>query len=164
MSDPIKSALLKGRLAAIVGAVAAAALIAFTPTQEGTVYVTYKDLGGVLTYCDGATENAIWGKTYTPAECKAQLDYDLARHAEGISHCVDINKLTDGQKVAFVDTAYNIGIRNFCTSSMMRLTNANDMAGACAALKRWVKVGDKVIRGLVNRRDLAYAFCMKGLP
>jgi lysozyme len=163
MSDPVKAAQPRVGLAAIVGAVAAAALLAFTPAQEGTVYLTYKDLGGVLTYCDGATENAIWGKTYTPAECKAQLDYDLARHAEGISHCVDMAKLTDGQKVAFVDTAYNIGIRNFCTSSMMRLANAGDMAGACAALKRWVKVGDKVIHGLVKRRDLVYAFCTKGV-
>ena len=65
-------------LVAIVGSAAAAGLLVLTPAEEGTVYKTYRDLGGVLTYCTGATENAIWGKTYTPAECKAQLDKDLA--------------------------------------------------------------------------------------
>ena len=83
-------------LAVLVGAAAAAALFAITPKFEGTVLRTYRDLGGVLTYCTGATENAMWGKTYTPEECRAQLDRDLTRHAEGISKCIDLGKLTDG--------------------------------------------------------------------
>lgn len=153
----------KRSLAAIVGATAAAALLVFTPAREGTIYKTYKDLGGVLTYCTGATENAVWGMTYTPAQCAAQLDYDLARHAEGISKCVHMDRLTDGQKVAFVDTAYNIGVANFCSSSMARLANAGDMPNACSALMLWVKVKGVVIRGLVERRKLVYAFCTKGL-
>lgn len=154
----------KRGLAAIVGSVVAAALFTFTPTQEGTVYTTYKDIGGVLSYCTGATENAQWGKTYTPAECRAQLDRDLTRHAEGISRCVPMDKLTDGQRVAFVDTAFNIGVANFCSSSMARLAKAGDMAGACAALKRWVYVKGQAVKGLVLRRQRVYDFCMKGLP
>lgn len=146
-------------LAMIVGVSAAAALLQLVPTMEGTVYKTYKDLGGVLTYCTGATENAVWGKTYTPAECKSQLDYDLARHAEGISRCISMDRLTTGQKVAFVDTAYNIGVAAFCGSSMASKANAGDMTGACASLSLWVRVQGKIINGLVNRRKVTRAFC-----
>lgn len=148
-------------LAAIVGAGAALALLQFVPTQEGTVYKTYRDLGGVLTYCTGATEDAIAGKTYTQAECRARLDYDLAVHAEGVMACVKA-PLTEGQKVAFVDTAYNIGVKAFCGSSMAREANAGHMVASCDALMRWVKVGSKTVQGLVNRRTRVRTFCMVG--
>jgi lysozyme len=153
----------KRGLAAFVGAVAAAGLLAFTPAQEGTVYRTYKDLGGVLTYCTGATENAQWGRNYTPAECAAQLDRDLERHAAGIAKCIPLERLTDGQKVAFVDAAYNIGVANFCSSSMARKTNAGDMVGACNALLLWNRVGGREVAGLTKRRQRERELCMRGL-
>jgi lysozyme len=151
-------------LVALVGAVAATALFSFTPAFEGTKLSTYRDMGGVLTYCTGATENAAWGKTYTPAQCRAQLDRDLERQAAGIAMCIPLARLTDGQKVAFVDAAYNIGVSGFCGSSMARRTNAGDMVGACNALLMWNKVGGKEVRGLTRRRQAERELCMKGLP
>lgn len=151
-------------LASIVGAAAAAVLLAFTPKFEGTKLTTYRDLGGVLTYCTGATENAMRGKTYTPAECQAQLERDLERHAAGVARCVPMNRLTAGQRVAFVDAAYNIGVSAFCGSSMARRTNAGDIAGACDALLMWNKVGGKEVRGLTLRRQKERELCLKGLP
>jgi lysozyme len=150
-------------LLAVVGAVAATVLLAFTPVQEGRVLKTYRDIGGVLTYCDGATENALVGKTYTPAECDAQLDRDLERHAAGIAKCVPMDRLTDGQRVAFVDAAYNIGVPAFCGSSMARRANAGDMAGACDALLMWNKVAGREVAGLTRRRQRERELCMKGL-
>lgn len=150
-------------LVAIVGAVAATALLAFTPAQEGRALKTYRDIGGVLTYCDGATENAQAGKTYTPAECDAQLDRDLARHAEGIEPCLPWDRLTDGQKVAFVDAAFNIGVPAFCGSSMARRAIAGDMTGACEALLMWNRVGGREVAGLTKRRQRERELCMKGL-
>lgn len=151
-------------LAGIVGAVAAAALMTITPAWEGTKLTTYRDLGGVLTYCTGATENAQWGKTYTPEQCRGQLDRDLERHAAGIARCVPMGRLTEGQKVAFVDAAYNIGVSAFCGSSMARRANAGDMAGACDALLMWDKVGGKEVRGLTRRRQAEREICLRGLP
>ncbi|MBD8628349.1 lysozyme [Oxalobacteraceae sp. CFBP 8753] len=124
----------------------------------------YRDMAGVLTYCTGATENAAWGKTYTPAQCRAQLDRDLERHAAGIAMCIPLARLTDGQKVAFVDVAYNIGVSGFCGSSMARRTNAGDMVGACNALLMWNKVGGKEVRGLTRRRQAERELCLKGIP
>lgn len=150
-------------LAAIVGAAATAALLLFTPAQEGRVLTTYRDIGGVLTYCDGATENAQRGKTYTPAECNAQLDRDLERHAAGIAKCVSMDRLTDGQRVAFVDAAFNIGVPAFCGSSMARKANAHDLVGACNALLLWNKVGGREVAGLSRRRERERELCMRGL-
>lgn len=151
-------------LVALVGAMAAAALMTITPVWEGTKLTTYRDLGGVLTYCTGATENAQWGKTYSPDQCRAQLDRDLERHAAGIARCVPLASMTDGQKVAFVDAAYNIGVSAFCGSSMARRANAGDMVGACDALLMWNKVGGKVVRGLTLRRQAEREICLRGLP
>lgn len=159
MAEPtLASTFSRKSLIAIIGAAAAASLMVLVPKNEGTVYKTYRDIGGVLTYCTGATEDAQWGKTYTPGECKAQLDKDLARHAEGVMACVHA-PMTDGQKVAFVDTAYNVGVAAFCGSSMARKANAGDMPGACAALSLWVNVNGKPVQGLVNRRALARQWC-----
>jgi len=177
-----------GGLASIVGAAAATALLVFTPDFEGTELTTYRDLGGVLTYCTGATENAMWGKTYTPDQCRAQLDRDLERHAAGIARCVPMDRLTNGQKVAFVDVAYNIGVSAFCGSSMARRANAGDIVGACNALLAWNKItvmrpvlgedGKPVkdlygrvvmrkvieeVRGLTRRRQAERELCLKGL-
>lgn len=148
-------------LAALLGASAAAALIAFVPSKEGTVYKTYKDLGGVLTYCTGATEDAQWGKSYTPAECKAQLDKDLERHAEGMLACVHV-PLTNGQKVAYTDFTYNAGVYAFCRSTVARKANEGDVKGSCDALLAWDKVGSKVVKGLQIRRQQEREFCLKG--
>jgi lysozyme len=162
MADPTKKTPRRGLLA-IVGAAAAAALLAFTPVQEGRVLKTYRDIGGVLTYCDGATENAQAGRTYTPAECDAQLDRDLERHAAGIAKCVPMVRLTDGQKVAFVDAAFNIGVSAFCGSSMAREANAGDMVGACDALLLWNRAGGREVAGLTKRRQREHELCLKGL-
>lgn len=151
-----------GGLAAIVGSSVAAILLIFTPTKEGTVLKTYRDPIGVLTYCTGATENAQWGKTYTMEECRAQLDYDLARHAEGISRCVNMDKLTDGQKIAYVDFSFNVGVSAFCGSTVARKANAGDLRGSCDALLMWDKAGGRVLPGLVLRRQQERAYCLGG--
>jgi len=153
----------KRGLAGVVGAAAAAALLIFTPPMEGRVKTTYRDFGnGVLTYCDGATENAIWGKTYTTAECDAQLDRDLTRHAIGVMSCTTAN-LTDGQKVAYTDFAYNVGIAAYCSSTVARKANAGDVRGSCDALLMWNRAAGKVWPGLTRRREAERQICLKGI-
>ena len=145
-------------LAAIVGTAAVAGLLAIVPKFEGTKLTTYRDPIGVLTYCTGATEDAQWGKTYSPAECREQLDRDLARHAEGVMACIKA-PLTAGQKIAFVDLAYNVGVGAVCNSTLARKANAGDMGGACAELSKWVRAGGQVLPGLVRRRQAERELC-----
>lgn len=149
-------------LAAIIGSAAAAGVLTLTPVFEGTVTTTYRDQGGVLTYCTGATEDAQWGRTYTLGQCKAQLDRDLARHAEGMMACIHTS-MTDGQKIAYTDATYNIGVAAFCGSSMARRTNAGDATGGCEALLMWDKIGGAAVRGLTRRRAAEREICLRGL-
>lgn len=153
----------RNRLISVVGVAVAMMLLQFTPSWEGRMYSTYYDIGGVLSYCDGATENPVPGKRYTDEECDEQTARDLARHAEGIKGCLPWDRLTDGQRVAFVDAAYNIGVRAFCNSSMARRAREGDILGACAALSMWDKVGGKPVRGLTRRRAAERALC-EGVP
>jgi lysozyme len=150
----------KRGLAAIVGAGAAASLLTIVPQFEGTKQKTYRDPIGVLTYCTGATENAIWGKTYTLEECRAQLDKDLAMHAEGVMACVH-RPMTEGQRIAFVDIAYNIGTAGFCKSSMARHANAGDVQGSCDALLMYSYAGGQQWPGLVKRREAERKICVE---
>lgn len=161
MNKPIRTGQ-RRTLAAIIGAAAAAGVIGLVPAWEGTKLTTYRDIGGVLTYCTGATEDAAWGRTYTPAQCRAQLDRDLASHADGMMACIKV-PTTDGQRIAFTDITYNIGIAGFCGSSMARRTNAGDARGGCDALLMWNKVQGREIRGLTLRRQAERAICLRGL-
>lgn len=147
------------KLAAVVGAVAAAALIPLTSSFEGTVLKTYRDPVGILTYCTGETEGAEWGKTYTPQQCAEKLDASLAKSAEGVVGCIR-KPMTVGQRIAFVDTAYNIGVPGFCGSSMARRFNAGDVQGACDALLLWTKAGGRELPGLVKRRQVVREYCL----
>lgn len=148
-------------LVAIVGVSAAVALKTLVPQFEGTVYPTYRDMVGRLTYCTGATENAIWGKVYTPDECRAQLEHDLARHAEGVDACVPMKHLTVGQRIAFVDAAYNLGVETVCHSSMARQANAGQLQASCDALLAYNHAGGRVVAGLTRRRQEERRICME---
>lgn len=150
-------------LKTLLGAAVVSALVGLVQVSEGTKYETYRDPVGVLTYCTGATEDAIWGKTYTKAECEAQLERDLYRHAVGVIGCIQ-RPMEDRHKVAFVDLAYNIGIRAFCTSTTARRFNEGNPDGACDALLMWHRAGGRSLLGLVIRRQKERAICLGLTP
>ena len=62
-------------------------------------------------------------------------------------------------KVPPVDSAklqifcFNVGTGNFNRSSLLRLLNAKNYAAVPVELKKWNKVGGKVLPGLVKRRS-----------
>lgn len=60
--------------------------------------------------------------------------------------------LSQGQYDALVDFAYNAGAQNLRTSTLLRLLNAGDYAGAANQFKRWVFADGKKLNGLVTRR------------
>ena len=59
---------------------------------------------------------------------------------------------TQAQFDAMVDLAYNIGVAAFQGSTLVRLFNAGDQAGAAEQFPRWNKSGGKVLLGLRRRR------------
>lgn len=145
-------------LKAAVGASCAAILLTCVPKFEGVILRGYKDPIGIVTACAGHTATAVLGRAYTPAECNALLEADLASHAEGVNSCVRA-PLTPGQRAAFVSFAFNVGTGAFCKSTMARKLNAGDYAGACRELSKWTYAGGRQLPGLVKRRAAERALC-----
>jgi lysozyme len=148
----------KAKLIGKIGAVAAAAAVAFVAGKEGTVPRTYLDPIGIITACTGHVDPSLkLGTTYTAEQCKDMLYADLAKHADDLD-CVKA-PLTDNQKVALLSFTFNVGRSSFCGSTLVRKANAGDMLGACAELSRWTMAGGRQLPGLVNRRAAERALC-----
>lgn len=145
--------------AALSGAAVATPLVI---KWEGWQTRDYTDIIGVATACAGVTEGAKAGTIRSEAECQGKTALALAQHAIAIAPCLpdDLPPKTRG---AFVSFAYNVGVANFCGSTLSRKARSGDLAGACAELSRWTFAAGKQVQGLVNRRAEERAWCEEGL-
>ena len=67
--------------------------------------------------------------------------------------------ISQNQFDALVSFAYNVGIGNLQKSSLLRLVNAGNFAGAGREFGKWVFAKGKKLQGLVDRRaDESYLF------
>ena len=132
----------------------AVALIGGHDGLEGREYVPYRDVVGVLTVCDGHTgKDIIPSKRYSDAECDALLHQDLIPVFAAIDRIVKV-PMSDFRKAALASFGYNVGITAMTNSTMVKKLNRGDTSGACDELRRWIKAGGKVWKGLVNRREV----------
>ena len=151
----------KGRLAALVGASAATALIATVAAWEGKSNVPYSDVIGVMTVCYGETQMPM--RRYSDAECKAMLSDRLADYAGPVLRRNPELRGHDSQLVAASSLAYNIGAATYNRSSVARLFSAGRWREACDAFLKWNRAGGREVRGLTNRRKAERAICLNGL-
>ena len=143
------------------GAGAVIIAVAVAGTFEGTRHVAYRDVGGVWTLCDGHTHGVYPGMTATQAECQAWLTQDMQRADAGVQRCVH-EPLTDGQRAALDDLAYNVGVGAVCRSSMVRLINTGAKPDVwCKHILRYVYADGQVLPGLVKRRRAEYEICVQ---
>ncbi|HEJ7065650.1 MULTISPECIES: lysozyme [Serratia] len=139
------------------GALAIAAVL--IPSLEGIEYKPYRDVVGVLTVCYGHTgADIIPGKIYTEAECKALLNKDLVPFVRSVDRSVKV-PASEYQKAALISFSYNVGVKAFESSTLLKKLNAGDSAGACDEMRRWNKAGGKVWKGLINRREVEREMC-----
>jgi lysozyme len=172
-------------LVASIGAAAAALVLVIVPKHEGNVLRGYVDPVGIVTACMGHTRTAVLGRRYTPAECQALLVQDLVMHAKDLA-CIT-HPLQPWERAALLSFAFNVGpgkagvkdglctLRSGRPSTIRRLANAGDMAGACASISGWVyatRMGQRLdcrVRsnwcwGLVLRRADERALCEGKFP
>jgi lysozyme len=121
---------------------------------EGCELTAYQDSGGIWTIGYGHTGPGVEpGVTITQAQADAFLASDV-KYAEGVvADSVEI-ALTPNQFSALVSFEYNTG--SLPGSTMLKLLNSNDIAGAAAQFDNWVyaDVGGNEVKldGLVRRR------------
>jgi lysozyme len=114
--------------------------------------------GKVWTVCEGHTGNVDPKRIYSDAECKAFKDADIAEANRHVKRCIPVPLLVQIE-AALTDSAYNIGPKVVCGSTLQRKALANDWPGACAELSRWDRGGGRVLPGLTRRRTDARGVC-----
>ena len=123
--------------------------------SDGTGFKPYVCPGGVLTIGWGHTNHhgRQFDKTarWTQQECDDAFDEDMAGFARQVAAVVKV-PLKQHQFDALVSFAYNVGIGNLKSSTLLRKLNQGDHAGAALEFHKWNRSNKKVLPGLVRRR------------
>lgn len=90
------------------------------------------------------------GMVISSGQADAYLKADVARFEQAVAQLCPVT--TDNQFSALVSFAFNLGPENLRTSTLRRLHNEGDYAGAQAQFGRWNKAAGRVLPGLTKRR------------
>ncbi|WP_434632573.1 lysozyme [Chromobacterium sp. CV08] len=119
---------------------------------EGLRLIAYQDLVGVWTIGYGHTGADVRaGLRITDAEAEQLLLGDLARFEAGVANAVKV-PLNPNQFAALVSFSYNLGLGSLQQSTLLRLLNRGDYAGAAEQFPRWNRAGGNAVAGLTRRR------------
>lgn len=149
----------------LVGSVAAITLSG-AALWEGKRNVPYIPIpGDVPTVCYGETK--VQMRRYSDAECVAMLKQSLVKYGDGVLQCIAV-PINSNEHAAYSLFAYNVGVANFCGSSLLRKLNRGDHIGACKGLATadsgkpaWSYAGGRYVQGLQNRRLFERNLCLK---
>jgi lysozyme len=162
-----------------------AAILAMFDTTEQLRLDPYYDSVGVLTVCRGLTNGntvpligrrIVLGERWTRAECEDGETRTLNRFNLAMRNCTNAAPLLIREHFALLHFGWNVGIGNFCTSTIATKLRARDYTGLCDQLSRWVYAKGRDCRvranncyGLVVRREVERTICngaleIPGLP
>lgn len=146
----------------IAGLVLSAAALVGLALSEGYTDRAVQPLpGDKWTYGFGTTEGVKPGDTIAPPKALERKLRDVQKFEGAIKRCVQV-PLSQNEYDAYVSLAYNIGDGAFCSSTLVRLLNAGDYAGACQQILRWDRFKGQQVRGLTLRRQREYETCISG--
>ena len=144
------------------GGTAAVLAVSLVGGFEGLRQNAYPDpatKGEPWTICYGHTGHVKKGDYKSVAECKALLLSDLDKEAKVIEQCIHV-PLNDGQYVAVLSLAHNIGSYGTCKSSVVRLFNEGKASEACDYLLKYNRAAGVVWPGLTRRREAERNLCL----
>ncbi len=124
---------------------------------EGCKLKAYRCPAGVCTIGYGHTSAAgnptvVDGLTIRQDQAEAILRSDLVKYETAVHNMVE-QPLTQHQFDVLVDFAYNAGVGNLKSSTLLKKVNAGQFDAVPAELMKWTKGGGKVLAGLVRRRQ-----------
>lgn len=119
---------------------------------EGFSNTAYRDSAGVWTCGYGHTSGVTAKTTCLKSEAERWLKEDLAPVEAYVNTIEQVR--TQGQYDALVDFAYNLGLGNLKSSTLLRKIKAGaSTEDIQEQFRRWVYAGGKVLKGLVKRRE-----------
>ena len=154
----------KVRLSIAAIALSAAGVVGITSSEGFTSKAIIPTKGDVPTYGHGTTRKTDgspvrMGDSITRKQAAELFNRDASQFSAAIKRCVKV-PLTQGEFDAYVSLAYNVGSGAFCKSTLVKRLNDRDYDRACEEIKRWDKMGGRVLRGLTARRDREYRMCV----
>lgn len=132
---------------------------------EGLYLTPYLCPAGVPTIGYGATfyEDGLRVSMRDPAITRQRAEALLVWHLRSVylpavlQLCPNVRD--PGGLAALADFAFNLGAGQLRASTLRKRVNAGDWAAAPAELRKWVRAGGKVLRGLVLRREAEIEHC-----
>ena len=124
----------------------------FIKKWEGRELKAYRCSAGKWTIGYGHTEDVEEGDTITPSEAELLLIEDLKDRAEALAPYVNA-PVTEGQFIALLSLAFNVGVGAVKKSSLLRYLNLGHIEEAANEFLRWIYAGGKVSKGLQKRRE-----------
>lgn len=123
----------------------------FTEKHEGCRLVAYRDTGGVWTIGYGHTKGVKEGDVITAQQADQFLHEDVAEAVMNVNNLVTM-PVTQNQFDALVDFTFNVGVKAFSGSTLLKLLNSGDYKGASLQFARWKYDNGKEVAGLIARR------------
>lgn len=131
----------------------------------GWPYVDKLGKGQPLTVCNGITgPEVVAGRYYTPEDChKLELPRYLQAEKQARDRLRHWHTYNPWVRASFIDMVFNLGPGALTDTTIQRLANSGDLAGACQQMPRWVYgtvAGQRTkLPGLVDRRDTTRELC-----
>lgn len=123
-----------------------------TESFEGVRLTAYQDSVGVWTIGYGHTEGVHEGMTCTQAQAEEWLVGDVAFTVSYINKRLT-SAVTQGEFDALVDFTYNLGVGTLERSGILTSINEGKHDEVAALIPQYDHAGDKVLPGLLRRRD-----------
>lgn len=118
--------------------------------------------GDVPTIGFGSTEGVKMGDTITVPQALERLSRDVGEAEDCVNNAIRV-RISQKTYDALVSLAYNIGCKNFSSSTLVQKFNSGDLVGGCKEIKRWVFSGGEKVKGLERRREIEYQSCLEGI-
>lgn len=142
-----------------------AAGLALLMKSEGFRATLYKDVAGFATIGYGhrvTSTDPDFSGGITEEYARDLLEQDVSLAEQQVEHMVTV-PLAQGQFDALVDFTFNLGAGRLGSSTLLKLLNQGDYAGAAAQLVRWDRAGGQELEALKARR-LAELALWNGTP
>lgn len=128
---------------------------------EGCRLTAYQDSVGVWTIGYGHTYGVYAEMTITEQQAEDYLRADLGTSESAVNRLITC-AINQNQFDALVSFAFNLGLGNFTSSTLLKKLNTGDITSAANEFEKWVKAGGEVLEGLVRRRAAEKELFLKG--
>lgn len=132
----------------------------FISSFEGCKLTAYKCAAGVWTIGYGHTQGVREGDTCTQDLANSWLIDDIRETQLLLAHYVNV-PVSEGEFIALVSLAFNVGVGALMKSKLLRKLNSGDRDGAAEEFLDFDLANGKKVAGLTRRRKAEHDLFLK---